>query len=87
MHVKKITAWKQKKFRIKQIKELKKQQAFISIKMLQPIVDSETEWKATNQTWIMKKNQKRLAKNNKIEMSAEANQIENEDDVQAALDF
>ena len=43
MHVKKITVRKQEKLRIKQIKKLKKQWAFISIEMLQPIADSEAE--------------------------------------------
>ena len=43
MHVKKIATRKQKKARIKQIKKLKKQQVFISIKLLQPIPDPETE--------------------------------------------
>ena len=43
MHVKKIAVQKQKKFRIKQIKKLKKQWTFISIKMLQPIADPEAE--------------------------------------------
>ena len=80
MHVKEITARKQKKFGIKQIKKLEKQQAFISIKMFQPIADPDTEWKTTNQTWIAKENRKRLAKTAKIGMPAEANQIEGEDE-------
>ena len=80
MHVKRVIARKQEKFRIKQVKKLKKQQAFISIEMLQSIADSEAEWKTTNQTWIAEENRKRLAKNSKIGMPAEANQIEGEDE-------
>ena len=50
MHVKEVAARKQKKARIKQIKELEKQQVFIPIKLLQPIRDPEAEWKTSNET-------------------------------------
>ena len=43
MHVKGVAARKQEKTRIKQVKELEKQQAFISIELLQPIPDPEAE--------------------------------------------
>ena len=43
MHVKKITAQKQQKTRIKQIKEFEKQQVFILIELLQPIHDFKAE--------------------------------------------
>ena len=52
LHTKGVAARKAKKARLKQVKELIKGYALIPPELEIPIHDPETEWKATNPTWI-----------------------------------
>jgi hypothetical protein len=62
VHVKKVTARKVKKTRIKQMKKMTKNHIFIFIELLQFIHDLEAEWKTTNSTWLIQKEVKKFKK-------------------------
>ncbi len=60
VHVKGVAARKAEKARIKQMKEMTKSHTFISVELLQPILDLEAEWKATNPTWLTQEEVKKF---------------------------
>ncbi len=66
VHVKKVTARKAEKVRIKQMKEMTKSHTFIFVELLQLIIDLETEWKTTNSTWLTQKEVKKFKKKNYV---------------------
>lgn len=61
--IKGVAARKAEKARLKQVKELMKSYAPIPHELMVPIRDVETEWKATNPTWIAEEAKKAMKKN------------------------
>ncbi len=76
MHAKEIIARKNEKTRIKQIKKMKKQNVFISMKLMIFIADFETKWKSSNEMWNAKQEKK------KIKRRDENDENDENDDVQ-----
>lgn len=59
MYAKGVAARKLQKERVKNIKELMKQNVIIPDEMLHPIEDPEATWKATNEVWIAEEAKKK----------------------------
>ncbi len=60
MHAKEVIARKNEKARIKQIKKMKKQSVFISMKLMISIADLEAEWKSSNEMWNAEQEKKKI---------------------------
>ncbi len=60
MHAKGVIARKNEKARIKQIKEMKKQDVFIPTELMTPISDPEAEWKSSNEVWNAEQEKKKI---------------------------
>jgi Mg-chelatase subunit ChlD len=64
MHAKKVTARKNDKARIKQIKKMKKQNVFIFMNLMIFITNFEAKWKSNNEMWNAKQKKKKIKKRN-----------------------
>jgi precorrin-3B methylase len=64
MHAKKVITRKNEKARIKQIKNIKKQNVFIFMKLIILIANLETNWKSSNEMWNAKQEKKKIKKRN-----------------------
>lgn len=68
LHIKKFAVKKNEKIRLKQIKEMMKNYAFILLELLISIHDSKIVWKTTNFIWIAEKAKKTARKNKNMSM-------------------
>lgn len=86
VHRKGVDARKDEAIRIKKIKDLTKQKAYIPIELTIPIIDPEAEWKASDVTWKEIEAEKAKKKGKGKRKSVEDNNDEEDKDIAFVLD-